>query len=232
MLYGELADAVITLDGYNERFSFVGNRNRLEAQIGNFAEINPIIDGGFDRLGAAWETARLRRFAVASHSRAVYYMTAALRHRIEASVEPPPAEGPTPSSVYTLPADWKEDRCIAFNLGLYRKYIGLMDAMAKELGLLTVHFIQPCPAIGKTLTSEERQVVGILDYAPTYQWLADQLLALNGEDVAVVSLLDVFDDVDGTIYADQIHCRKDGVGYRILAQRMADELERRWSPAN
>ena len=131
---------------------------------------------------------------------------------------------------YKFPSDWAPERRVAFNLGQYEKYISMMhDVAGGTLAIRDVYFVQPCPAIGKTLTADEKRVVGKLDYAEVYQRMTDELLTLNGRGIPVVSLLDCFDGVDETVYADIVHCDTNGSGYRIMSERIADELARLWN---
>lgn len=214
-LYGDVCDAVVSLDGFNERNRLDGCKLRLEAPGTTFSQLNPLASGGYDRLAASWECNRLRQFSRETNSRAVFYVTRAIRQRIEASAEQPADDA---RGIWRLPDDWTKEQRAAFNLQQYRKYVSLSDAMAERLGLRVAHFIQPCPAIGKSLTDEERRVVGSLDYREAYQRLASALPA--------VSLLDCFADVQEAVYVDAVH--NNDAGKRIMAERIAAELRKTW----
>jgi hypothetical protein len=96
----------------------------------------------------------------------------------------------------------------------------------------SLFFIQPVPAIGKTLTEAERQVNPNLDYADRYRKLVAGLEDLNKQGIPVLDLLDLFADQPGTIYVDDIHFARgpqgESLGYTLLAQRMAREMAKRW----
>ena len=63
-LYGDVADAVISLDGFNEHWAVKPERlTRLEVPDGDFYTCNPVLDGGYDRLGASWACGKLRQLS-------------------------------------------------------------------------------------------------------------------------------------------------------------------------
>jgi hypothetical protein len=136
------------------------------------------------------------------------------------------------NTMFALPQEWDEEHRVAWGAGQYRKYIRAMGAVAAQNGGLHAHFIQPVPAIGKSLTDEEKRVVGDLGYRARYERITSDVLALSNDGVPVFSLLDVFAHNTGTLYADVIHLRQspDGTseGYGLMAERMATVLARTW----
>jgi hypothetical protein len=107
-----------------------------------------------------------------------------------------------------------------------------MDAVAAQNGVLFAHFIQPVPALGKTLTAEEQAVVGDLGYRGLYERITRDVLSLANTGTPIFSLLDVFRHNTDSLYADVIHLRQapDGTspGYALIAQRMATVLASTW----
>jgi len=107
-----------------------------------------------------------------------------------------------------------------------------MDAVAAQNAVLIAHFIQPVPVIQKTLTPDEKAVVGDLSYRGLYARITGDVLGLAKGGTPIFSLLDVFKDNRDTLYADVIHLRQapDGTstGYALIAQRMADVPTRTW----
>jgi hypothetical protein len=75
-------------------------------------------------------------------------------------------------------------------------------------------------------------VVGNLDYEPLYRRMVDTLLGLRSEGIPIESLLDVFKDVEGSLYADPIHLghdqRGESAGYRLMAKEVAHRLGEAW----
>ncbi len=61
------------------------------------------------------------------------------------------------------------------NMELYLKYIRAIHTLSRQMGIKNAHFIQPTPAIGKTLTDEKKGRVGDLSYGPVYQKMADAI---------------------------------------------------------
>jgi len=222
-LYGDVADAVVTLDGFNEGG---WSRGRLENASGAFLAINPILEHGYDRLGASWQCGKLREFGLSQHSRAVYFATKTIRDKLAASGAAKDDGGKTLESIFMLPSDWPMEQCFQFNMGQYRKYIRLMHGMSGTLGIKDAYFIQPVPRLGKTLTEEELRVIGKTTDPEFYARVADSLLVLRDEQVPVVPLLDCFENTPEAVYVDAVHCNAEG--YRIMAERIAGECARLW----
>jgi hypothetical protein len=221
LLHAQAVDAVVTLDGYNDHgFLLNTEGTRFEAPATNFLTVNPWLETGSRKLVGVWIYGAIYRYSqthwLTSHSYAAYGITRVVRAAVRrwAEREPPGARRTTLSSIFSLP-------------------MRIIDAVAGRLGVRAAHFIQPVPAIGKTLAPEEARVVGDLSYADSYARMTAALLSLNGEGIPVFSLLDVFSGVREPIYADHIHCIIDpktgeSRGYRIMAEHMADVLEAQW----
>jgi len=221
--YGDVADAVVSVEGFNEHIRLQGGAKRLEYPNAAFLEVNPVVSNGFDVCGRTWLSGVLRDFSSSHNSRALYFVTKAIRGRLDHKTE-----SRIVKELYELPADSQGKKSIDFNLDQYAKYVRLMHATSKCLGLKDAYFVQPCPAIGKTLTPAEVASAGDLSYADTYTAMTNRLVGLNSEGVPVVSLADVFNGCDETIYADKIHCGQKTDGYRLMSARIADELARLW----
>ncbi len=241
LLYIDVVDAVITIDGFNEHYTFMGNSKRLELPNSNFHQINPLASRGFESLAAAWFSYKLRSIMtnnwLLSHSYLGWLfshsLTAALRQATSPSI-PEDRQVTTIESIFSLPDDWDEERSFRYNAEQYRKYIRLMHAMSSRAGRRAVFFLQPVPAIGKTLTAEEQRVVGDLGYRDTYLRLTKEVLALRAEGIPVHDLSNVFLGTSDTIYADAIHCVRYGTlneskGYQLMSEAVAAVLEKEWN---
>ena len=234
LLYADAVHAVVTLDGYNERY-MVGAGVRFEFPSNNFMDANPLVNSAYSYVVKQWILGRLFGYAAAnrwlSRSQAAYIVLAridaSLRQQLQ-SAQPKT----TINTLFQLPSDWDEERRIAWADRQYRKYIRAMDAIAAQNGTLAAHFLQPVPAIGKTLTEEEKAVVGDLSYRARYQRIISDVLSLADDGTPIFSLLDLFEHNGDTLYADVIHLRQmpDGAseGYRLMAQRMATVLAKAW----
>ena len=236
LLYADAVHAVVTLDGYNERY-FVGSSVRFEYPPNNFEDINPLLRSSYSDIVKRWVAGKLYGRAVAnpvlSRSQAAYLVLA----RVDAYVKQQRSiytqrERTNINTMFALPAGWDEEHRVAWATTQYRKYIRAMDAVAAQHDVLVAHFLQPVPAIGKALTDPEKAVVGDLSYRGRYERITHDVLQLAGDGVPVFSLLDLFEHTTDSVYADVIHLRQgpDGasVGYQMIAERMAAILARTW----
>lgn len=239
-LFADVVDAVVTLDGFNEHY-MVGHIWRLEHPANNFLDINPFLDSGYGKLIGVWLNGRIYQYTRSSricrHSKLCYFASRTLRDAIRVSCEDQTGKANpqelTLSGMYSLPQDWSIEKRIVYDLYQYRKYVRMTDAIAKKMEVKAAHFVQPCPAIGKKLTDAEKRVVGDLSYADIYARMTRSLLDLKGEGIPVYSILNIFQEFEGTIYADHVHCFRDkktgeSPGYRIMAERMAEILAKQW----
>jgi hypothetical protein len=212
LIYADRADVVLCLDGFNEHSRMKGGTATLEDPANWFEDLNPMLSG-FDRLGKAWQSNALGSLSERSGSRTVLFLSEVTRKRLTQSSEAGEC------SFAKLPQEWSSEKRIAYNLGQYRKYVVSSAAICRSLGVGYIHFLQPCPAIGKTLTEDEQRCVGDLSYKACYEHMANEM-ASEG----VVSLLDAYRDVSETVYVDPVHCAGNSEGYRILADLMAEEI--------
>lgn len=241
LMYSDIVDAVVTLDGYNE-IQVMRRGFRLEFPSFLFHVVNPAAEGGERNLMLTYLGRRLSgavsRSPLLSRSHTAYFAVASvgawLNREIEQSGRVP--RSTSVETIFSFPEATPPEQRFRFNAAQYAKYIRSMRYLAQGFGIETAHFLQPVPAIAKELTASERSVVGDLSYGADYQALVDRLLLLNDERIPVVSLLDVFAAEKGEIYADQIHCvnerkgkqRVFSRGYSLMARSVARELERAW----
>jgi len=236
LLYADAVHAVVTLDGYNERY-FFGSSVRFEYPPNNFEEINPLLRTSYSNVVKRWIAGKLygraRANRVLSHSQAAYLVLAGIdayvKRQQEAYTE---GERTNINSMFALPKEWDDEHRLAWAGGQYRKYVKAMDAVAAQHGVLFAHFIQPVPALQKPLTEDEKAVVGDLGYRARYERIAHDVLSLANEGTPIFSLLDVFEHNTQTLYGDMIHLRQaaDGTseGYSLIAERMAGLIARTW----
>lgn len=241
LLYGEIVDAIVTIDGFNELAALKGESLRLECPADSFDDVNPIARQGFAPLAAAWQAQQLRKLALQYPCRTVYFATRTGRELLRRSVEPREQDA-SESNLYRLPQEWTAEERTAFNIRRFQDLMLSIDSIADLYGIHVAHFIQPCPAVGKVLTSEEQQVVGKLDYVSRYHRLVEGLMSLERQGVPIVDLSLIFAETRETVYVDTIHCLRDSptenpdgtvysrsLGYRIMADRIADQVARIWS---
>lgn len=240
-LYVTSVDAVVALDGYNERFLFIpGTGERLERAFNNFLEVNPFAsDENFGDAAIGWVMGRiagtLAAAPVLGHSHAVYMIVRGIETMAKGQgIFRPTNKKTTAASLFALPEEIIKDKELHFEtqLGLYQKYMRGIEAVARDNDVKTAYFIQPVPAWGKTLTEEEKRVVGDLSYGDLYRRMVAGLLTLRARGLAVHDLGDMLQNEAGTIYEDHIHFaftpEFDSKGYRLMAARMADVLGETW----
>jgi hypothetical protein len=237
LLYADAVHAVVTLDGFNERY-FVGSSVRFEYPPRNFNDINPLLTSSYSDVVKRWIAGKLygraRASRVLSRSQAAYLVLARVDAYVKGQQELYTARERTNiNTMFALPAEWDEEHRVTWAYRQYQKYIRAMDAVALQHDVLVAHFIQPVPAIGKPLTPDEMTVVGDLSYRRLYERMTNDVLALAREGTPIFSLLDLFEHNAQTLYADVIHLRQapDGTsdGYRLMAERMASVLARTWN---
>jgi hypothetical protein len=240
LLYSDVVDAVVTLDGYNER-NFAGGAStfRFEYPANSFAIVNPLADNRYDVVASRWLLGRLvgytSRNRMWSRSHGAVMIVRVLRAALQRLSASPGDRKTTLQSIFAVPPGWDQAKREEWGMGQYKKYIRAMDALAADRKVLVAHFIQPVPAIGKRLTPEERAVAGDLTYAPTYARMAEGLLSLRHDGVKIFSLLHMFQNVDETLYADHAHMKQDpsangeSRGYRLMGYEIARILAAEWA---
>jgi hypothetical protein len=236
LLYADAVHAVVTLDGFNERY-FVGSSVRFEYPANNFMDVNPLVNASYSEVVKRWVAGKLYARAASSRILSRSQLAYLVLARIDAYLKEQrqlytERERTNLNTMLALPAGWTTEHRIAWADGQYRKYIRAMDAVAAQHGVLAAHFLQPVPAIAKPLTEEERAVVGDLAYRALYERITRDVLGLAREGTPVFSLLDVFAARRDTLYADTIHLRQaaDGSsqGYALIAERIAAMLAAEW----
>jgi len=235
-LHVDVVDAIVTLDGYNEQFMMQpGGRVRFELPANNFLDANPIVArDGFGEIVKGWLVGRVVGWlgqGMSRRSHAAYLVADALS---VVSSRPASSEAHTFWNAMMLPPEISSspDTMFALQVGQYRKYIRIMDMVARGYGVKSMFFLQPVPAIGKELTDEEKRATPDVAYGERYVQIVRELETLNEANIAVRNLLDVFAGEKGTIYADSIHPAQsaglESRGYRLIAARMAQEMAAAW----
>ena len=240
LLYADIVDAVITIDGFNEHYMFRNTGQRLELPASNFHHTNPLARHGFQTLAAVWMSSTVsdtfKNHWLLGRSHLAWLLSYGVKGTLRRLTDHASTNsgGTTIESIFSLPPDWEEDKSFTYNLRQYQKYIRMMQSIADTMNVRTAFFIQPVPAIGKTLSEDEKNVVGDLSYRDTYLRMAQGLLRLRAEDIPVYDLLHIFSEHDETIYADPIHSvrqgeRNESEGYRIMAEAISEALEKEWN---
>ena len=73
-----------------------------------------------------------------------------------------------------------------------RIYLRATEAVAHDNSVKTAYFLQPVPAWGKTLTEEEKRVVGDLSYGDLYRRIVAGMMTLRERGLPMYDLGDIF----------------------------------------
>jgi hypothetical protein len=216
-LMADRIDAVVTLEGFNE----MGAIGQAAGDIAYRMDFNPWTQKQL--LTLELDTEKLvRRVRAAQVTRLAQTNLALKWSHLAALLARSYARGATQFTPETLDTPWRYPESVDkparrdAALADYRRYLGLMGHGARALGLPFLALIQPAPAFGKTLTAEERAVVGELNYSRIYATMRETVASLRGEGVAIEDMADVFIGVSETVYVDKVHYNT--LGNRIMAE--------------
>ena len=239
-LYASSVDAVVNLSGFNEHYYFLPKGiERLEAPASNFLEVNPFAaDENFGDAAIGWVMGRLAGTLalnpVLGRSHAAYMIIRGIEAVAKGQDSFKSNKRTTIPNMFALPEDVRgnADRVFAVQLGLYQKYAKAEEVVAHDNGVKTAYFFQPVPAFGKTLTEEEKRVVGDLSYGDTYRQIVAGMMTLRERGLPMYDLADIFANQKGTIYADHIHYWRDAAGEspgnRLMAARIGELVAQTW----
>jgi hypothetical protein len=239
-LYASSVDAVVNLSGFNEHYYFLPKGvERLEAPASNFLEVNPFAaDENFGDAAIGWVMGRLAGTLalnpVLGQSHAAYMIIRGIEAVAKGQDSFKSSKRTTIPSMFFLPQGVPDqpEEIFAIQLGLYQKYLRMTEAVARDNGVKSAYFLQPVPAWGKTLTEEEKRVVGSLGYRDLYRRMVAGMMTLGERGLPIYDLGDIFATQTGTIYADHIHYLADNegvsVGNRMVAARIGELLAKTW----
>jgi hypothetical protein len=231
-LYGDSADAVVALDGFNELKPTLTPLFSPNSDVFLYAARPVEMGWTYD---AFLTLQYARRFVLSvpllRHSYLGYLAFRRGMEKARAHFEARKED--VLEQYFDFPADWDARRKASWNQRKYGTYIRQLKATAAALGIRYVHFLQPVPQIGKPLTPEERAYV---DYYFDREGFLREFLApseeLRRKGFLTFSLLDVFRDEPGTVYADAVHFRVDGDGgsrgYALVSAAMAETIGKAW----
>lgn len=216
LMFGNRVDAVVALDGFNEMqfdpmdlpdvttFMHLSREMRDEFRFINF------------RTTKNW-----REFCSNSFLRHSFLAASIHRYQMDVvSKSWSEFKAISPYANYNFPEGTKQNDRMEWSLKRLEYYIRSLSGVAKILNLKFAHFIQPIP--NYRILSKDR-----------YEALLSANSRLAKEGIATFSLADVFENVQQEIYADDIHCKFDHVtgdslGYRLMAERIAQMLASEW----
>ena len=159
----------------------------------NFLEVNPFVaDENFGDAAVGWVMGRmagtLALNPILGHSHAAYLIIRGIEAVAKGKDSFKSSKRTTIPNMFALPQDIRgnADRVFDVQLGLYQKYARAEEAVAHDNGVKTAYFFQPVPAWGKTLTEEEKRVVGDLSYGDLYRRIVAGMMTLRERGLADV----------------------------------------------
>ena len=199
LLYADAVHAVVTLDGFNERY-FVGIERAVRIPAEQLQRTStrccgariPTSSGDGSPASCTGEREQPCPVAVAGRHTSCWRGSTPTSRSQQRLVHRARADE---HQHHVRAAEGAGTRSTGWSgpIGQYRKYIRAMDAVAAQNGVLFAHFIQPVPAIRKTLTADEKAVVGDLGYRGLYERITGDVLSLAKGGTPIFSLLDVFE---------------------------------------
>lgn len=230
LLYGAEFDGVLSLEGFNE-WKSRGNRHFFISAPGLMLKVNPLLRHDLDNLVTMMLLRKIGRFPLIDHSHVFALLWQYAAHSFSNVSD----RKTIFKHYYTMPRQWSSDKQVAHWVQTHLHYIRAFHSIAKNYGLDFALFIQPVPAIGKSLTKKEKAVVGDLAYKQLYLHASQQILSLNREGIVTVSLLDIFEEIEYDIYRDHVHfidqkqfIKGEKSGNQILNEEIVPHLAKNW----
>lgn len=219
MMYADFADLVVSLEGFNEQFSY-SSFNSLESPPHVWFELENQIRIKKENSNS------LRKIALKVQNSSIfrnsYFLAAFITVAVSRNIQSATNNINAPSLVpyEELSNQEKQEKHINTYGSLLRKMGILSEARNQHL----VIFLQPVPAIHKPLTPEDRRVASDLSYRDSYLKMVNSLSNLSLRNVKVIPILDTFQNYKEDLYADLIHFRGDSKGNEWLSKRISTEL--------
>lgn len=221
MMFGEIADAVISVEGFNEHF-FYNDLIPLESPTYVWHELEGMMKNARDFNYVFSEqlkitSASVGRNSILRHSYFLSALSALGRQLIQRTGERPSEE---------IVPYYEGDKAEMQRKFIkdYTKYLTAMEVLAKSRNQKLVVFIQPVPAIQKPLTEADKRAVQNLSYGDSYLSMVKALQGSVPSGMHLLPILDTFANYKDDLYVDLIHFLPESQGNEWLARRIASEL--------
>jgi len=236
-MYGEVIDAAISIEGYNEMmFNYrLGYNLRFDTPfLPGYRKANPALQTPKERMViqmSVWLFDTMNETPVVRRSKTAYFVSNIIRDGLAKRISQTSKASSVDHSlkhlekILSLPPEWNTEQKKQLALEQYLKYLTLMNATANAYGISLAIFLQPAPALHKALSTEEKGIVGSLDYRDDYLLFEKTLLA-NNKTLPIYSLLDVFTSHPDTIYKDGIHYYRESAGSSLVMNRIYQTLDK------
>lgn len=234
-MVAQSVDGVIVLDGFNEHY-LIDSSYSFEFPADNYYLATANQFGSKWQLWPLWLDGKLkalqRKVGLFRRSRLSYFVIDTIRNKSRAIYKKPASASVRPSMrdvtnrFFLLPNDWPRDKKIQYSIESYKKYARLIKASADAMKVKSLYLIQPCPAIDKDLTPEEKKLVGDLSYENIYREMANSLLTLKEEGVPIYNLGDIYKNEKSDIYTDAVHVNEKG--NELMRSAILRHMENEW----
>lgn len=227
-LFGGFSDAVISIEGYNELVHF-RSREPMETPSRPWIELYDREHSGYFKTELRSLTKKLNNAVMNSFLENSYFMFLVCTNSFLYADSLTKTDNNYP--IFEL-SPMSDQEMKNFTYDRYAYYLQQIKAMASSRGEKIMFFLQPVPAISKSLTENEKLVTGNLDYKEEYLSLVQHLLALQKEGLPIESLLDILKDYRDEAYVDSIHFISSGGygggAYDVMFEAMARHIEKSW----
>lgn len=235
-LYGDVVDAIVAIDGYNEAMQASYNVPITSPDTYNYFYVaRPRLLGNYQYiLSLARFFRRLGTVPPWSSS----YLVLTLYHRSLGLLESPQFRHVKERALerfFRFPFNVTNAGAAEWNRKKYENYIHLLAGQARALEIPYIHFVQPMKDIGKTLSAEEAAYKSEASSATFRKVILRASENARAKGLHSFSLENVFATEKDTIYSDGVHCRYEAPGksrgYTILANAMAKQMAKVWKLA-
>lgn len=228
LMYGDIADAVAAVDGFNETADYSVDRpqtmlvqilSRESSDVQNWIPFS--YARKFRHAALGLPMLKNSYLALSIYRALIQLAYTEAKHRAEHFEK----------NIYPDLDNVSEAEHEQWNLKRFEHYFLMLEGEAKILKVPFAHFLQPIPSYKKNLTLEEKNhLLFVTDqhYKP-YDKLARRLKQQGHNSF---SLTDIFEHHDENIYSDEIHCqfdeRGDSPGYALMSKAIAEDLAKAW----
>jgi len=234
MMYAKRFDLVISIDGFNENYVVRGDPYYIEIPSPSYRVVSPLGFHAKSALAILWTTAEinqaLSRIPAVRKTFTAYCFGQGLLNLAKFYDEKSrPRQTPVTPLEYPQTQSGQDQRLYRKNEQLIQldNYLGLNQVICRQQDSFYMSVLQPCPALGKSLTEDEKKIVGSLDYKEDYLKMASVYQnAATRNRYPFLSLINVFASEKSSVYKDHIHCEngKNSLGYGIMANALCDFL--------
>ncbi len=221
--FSEFVDAVVSLEGYNERNNFKLHQHFAyppalwDQKVGEARQrgIKILIR----RMGFAFSKI-LQQLKIAKYSYILFTIAdfSVPKKNLELDFYEAPFK--------PYPKEWSDEKKNEINIKIYKSYLKGMATLAESKKQKYAFLLQPVPAFKESLTDQDRRVIGKDMDKELIGNLYEKLLSLKEEGLNIVDMRSSLDNYRKDIYIDHIHTNHSGKV--VLGEAIYKELIKTW----